>query len=63
VLPVIGAITSFALVGPWAQETKNYVIASGLLGIGLALYIVTWVYNAFFKARRTRFRHPEDLGK
>jgi hypothetical protein len=51
------------LVGPWAQETKNYVIASGLLGIGLALYIVTWVYNAFFKARRTRFRHPEDLGK
>ncbi|MBB5833123.1 APC family permease [Brachybacterium aquaticum] len=62
VLPVIGAITSFLLVSPIAQPTQNYVIAGGLLGIGLLLYIITWFYNSAVKARRTRFRHPDDLG-
>ena len=63
VLPVIGAITSFALVSPLAQPTQNYVIAGGLLAIGLLLYLVTWFYNAAVRARRTRFRHPDDLGR
>ncbi|MDN5686698.1 MAG: APC family permease [Brachybacterium sp.] len=63
VLPVIGALTSFALVSPIAQPTQNYVIAGGLLAIGLVLYVITWFYNSAVKARRTRFRHPDDLGK
>ncbi|APX33374.1 amino acid permease [Brachybacterium sp. P6-10-X1] len=63
VLPVIGAITSFALVTPLAQPAQNYVIAGGLLAIGLVLYLITWFYNSAVKARRTRFRHPDDLGK
>ncbi|GAA1485166.1 APC family permease [Brachybacterium fresconis] len=63
VLPVIGALTSFALVSPIAQPTQNYVIAGGLLAIGLVLYLITWFYNSAVKARRTRFRHPDDLGK
>ena len=63
VLPVIGAITSFALITPLAQPTQNYVIAGGLLAIGLLLYVITWFYNSAVKARRTRFRHPDDLGK
>ena len=63
VLPVIGALTSFALVSPIAQPMQNYVIAGGLLAIGLVLYVITWFYNSAVKARRTRFRHPDDLGK
>ena len=63
VLPVIGAITSFALVTPLAQPMENYAIAGGLLAIGLLLYVITWFYNSAIKARRTRFRHPDDLGR
>ncbi|HEX7352577.1 APC family permease [Brachybacterium sp.] len=63
VLPVIGAITSFALVSPLAQPAQNYVIAGGLLAIGLLLYIITWFYNSAVRARRTRFHHPDDIGK
>ncbi|NMA78564.1 MAG: amino acid permease, partial [Actinomycetales bacterium] len=63
VLPVIGAITSFALITPLAQPRENYVIAGGLLAIGLLLYVITWFYNSAVKARRTRFRHPDDLGR
>src|SRR5699024_6951395 len=44
VLPVIGALTSFALISPIAQPTENYVIGGGLLVVGLALYIITWFY-------------------
>ena len=62
-LAVIGAITSFALVSPIAQPTQNYVIAGGLLLVGLALYVITWFYNSAVRARRTRFRHPDDLGR
>ncbi|MGP9536501.1 APC family permease [Brachybacterium sp. AOP43-C2-M15] len=63
VLPIIGAITSFALISPLAQPSQNYVIAGGLLGIGLILYVITWSYNRAVRARRTRFRHPDELGK
>ena len=62
-LPVIGAVTSFALITPLAQPVQNYVIAGGLLAVGLVLYVITWFYNSAVKARRTRFRHPDDLGK
>src|SRR5699024_11431251 len=54
---------SFALVSPLAQPTENYAIAGGLLAIGLLLYVVTWIYNRAIRARRTRFRHPKDLGR
>ena len=54
VLPVIGAITSFALVTPLAQPMENYAIAGGLLAIGLLLYVITWFYNSAIKARRTQ---------
>ncbi|MGO1200736.1 MAG: amino acid permease, partial [Dermabacteraceae bacterium] len=63
VLPVIGAITSFALITPIAQPLQNYVIAGGLLGIGLLLFIITWFYNSAVRARRTRFHRPDDLGR
>ena len=63
VLPVIGALTSFALISPIAQPKENYVIGGGLLAVGLALYVITWFYNSAIRARRTRFHHPDDLGR
>lgn len=63
VLPIIGALTSFALVSPIAQPLQNYVIAGGLLVVGLALYVVTWLYNGAIRARRTRFHRPDDIGR
>lgn len=63
VMAVIGAITSFALITPLAQPMENYAIAGGMLGIGLLLYIVTFIYNGAVRARRTRFHHPEDIGR
>ena len=63
VLPWIGAATSFALITPLAQPAQNYVIAGGLLCVGLVLYIATWIYNSAIKARRTRFHHPDDIGR
>ncbi|MGP9695433.1 APC family permease [Brachybacterium sp. AOP25-B2-12] len=63
VLPVIGAITAFALVTPLAQPAVNYAIAGGLLAVGLVLYVITFVYNSFGRARRTRFHNPDDIGR
>ncbi len=63
VLPFIGAITSFLLVTPLAQPTQNYVIAGGLLAVGLVLYVITYLYNAAVRGRTTRFRHPDDIGR
>ena len=54
---------SFALVSPIAQPRENYVIGGGLLVVGLLLYVITWFYNSAVRARRTRFRRPDDLGK
>lgn len=60
---LLGAVTSFILVTPVAQKQINYVIGGALLGIGVLLYIVTYLYNGAVKARRTRFHHPDDIGR
>ncbi|MGY5766489.1 APC family permease [Brachybacterium sp. DNPG3] len=60
VLPFLGAATTLFLVGPWAQDTRNYVIAGALLGIGLILFIASYLYNGAIRARRTRFRDYDD---
>lgn len=56
---VLGAISAFILITPIAQPVHNYIIAGGLLGVGLLLSILTWIYNAFFLGHRTRFRDDE----
>ncbi|NHU85356.1 APC family permease [Kocuria sp. JC486] len=48
VLPVLGALFSLFLAGPWArsrEEWLQYEIAGGLLVIGVALWLVAWVAN------------------
>ncbi len=63
VAAAIGAVTSFILVTPVAQKPINYTIGGALLGIGLILYIITYLYNGAVKARRTRFHRPDDIGR
>src|SRR5699024_4755109 len=63
VLRVLGGLSAFALIAPIAQRTERYVLGGGLLVGGLALYIITWFHNSAIRARRTRFHHPDDLGR
>lgn len=60
-LPIVGAITCALLVGPWAQATINYKISGVLLGIGLVLFIFTYLTNSGIRAKRTRFRDIEAI--
>lgn len=61
-IPVIGAVCCAFLLGPWARLEADYVqyrIAAGLLAIGVALWVVTWVLNRRDGAGDSRF---EDVG-
>lgn len=61
VLPYIGAITCAFLVGPWAQDPIEYQIAGVMLALGVVLWLLTWFWNRGVRAKKTRFRHPEDM--
>jgi len=44
--PVLGALTCAFLVGPWTgRDTVQYEIASGLLILGVLLWVFTWMWN------------------
>src|SRR5699024_12286071 len=45
VLPVIGALTSFALISPPAQPTEHHLLRGGLLLVAPALCHISWVHN------------------
>jgi amino acid transporter len=61
-VPVLGALTCAFLVGPWTdRDTVEYKIAGVLIGLGVVLWVVTWLINRGGRAKRTGFRHPEDL--
>jgi basic amino acid/polyamine antiporter, APA family len=54
-LPVIGAISCAFLSGPWTgRDPVQYLIAAVLIGIGLALWVVT------IMAMRARGEMPDD---
>ena len=64
VLPFLGAITSAFLIGPWArspEQQQQYVIAGGLLVLGIVLWVLTWVINRAIYGKRTFLRDPEHL--
>lgn len=45
-VPVLGAMTCAFLVGPWTgRDPAQYDIAALLLGLGVALWAVTWVWK------------------
>ncbi|WP_338752048.1 APC family permease [Janibacter alittae] len=63
-LPILGAVTSAFLVGPWArspEQQEQYVIAGGLLVLGIILWAITWVINRAVYGKRTFMRDPEHI--
>ncbi len=62
-VPVLGAVTAAFLVGPWTgRDPVQYQIAGGLLGIGVVLWLATWLWNRGARAKRTGFRDIDHLG-
>jgi basic amino acid/polyamine antiporter, APA family len=64
VLPYVGALACLYLAGPWArteEQQQQYVIALYLLGIGIALWLITWFWNRRVRGKETRLEHPEEL--
>ena len=61
-LPYLGALTCAFLVGPWTdRDTVEYKIAGGMIAVGIVLWVLTWLTNRGVRAKKTGFRHPEDL--
>ena len=63
ILPWIGAITCAFLVGPWARseaQMGQYRIAAWLLGIGLVLWVATYLWNRAHP-RPGEIRNVEDI--
>ncbi len=65
-LPVVGMITCAFLAGPWArseEQQEQYVIAGGLLAVGIVLWALTWMTNRGIRAKKTGFRDIDHLEK
>jgi amino acid transporter len=64
IIPVIGAVSCAYLLGPWARleaDMIQYKIAGGLLAIGVALWLLTWLTNHGIRAKKTGFRDIDHL--
>jgi basic amino acid/polyamine antiporter, APA family len=62
-VPVLGALSCAFLVGPWTgRDGAQYRVAAGLLVLGIVLWVCTWLWNRSVRAKKTGFRHPEDIG-
>jgi amino acid transporter len=63
-LAVLGAITCAYLAGPWArsaEQQEQYLIAGGLLAVGLVLSFITWLYNRAVRHQQIHFEDVEEL--
>jgi len=62
VLPVLGVLTCAFLVGPWTdRDVVQYKIAGGMIALGVVLWLITWLWNRGVRAKKTGFRHPDEL--
>jgi amino acid transporter len=62
VLPVLGALSCAFLVGPWTdRDPVQYTIAAWLLGLGVVLWVLTWLWNRGARGKRTSFREVDSL--
>jgi APA family basic amino acid/polyamine antiporter len=63
-VPLVGALACLYLAGPWARDSEDWVqykIAAGMLGLGIVLWVLTWLTNRGVRAKRTGFRDIEHL--
>jgi basic amino acid/polyamine antiporter, APA family len=64
ILPILGALFCAFLAGPWArsdEQQEQYVIAGGLMVVGLVLWVITWLVNRGARAKKTGFRDIEHM--
>lgn len=62
--PYVAGAACLALVGPWARDRDDWIqyqVAAGLLGVGLVLWVFTWLTNRGIRAKKTGFRDIEHL--
>lgn len=55
VVPILGALLSLFLAGPWARSREDWIqyeIAGGLLAIGVGLWLVTWIAALIHRGRK-----------
>src|SRR5690606_13314715 len=63
-LAVLGALTCAYLAGPWArspEQQEQYLIAGALVGLGILLSFVTWLYNRAVRHRQIAFSDVSRL--
>jgi APA family basic amino acid/polyamine antiporter len=64
ILPILGALFCAFLAGPWArsdEQQEQYVIAGGMMVVGLVLWVITWLVNRGARAKKTGFRDIEHM--
>ena len=62
--PALAAVLCLFLVGPWVdRDGIQYLIAGGLMVLGIGLWALTWSVNRAVRAKRTGFRDVEHLGQ
>jgi amino acid transporter len=62
VMPIIGALCCAYLVGPWTgRNPQQYTIAGILIGVGVVLWLITWLINRALSGRDTYIKNPEAL--
>jgi amino acid transporter len=62
VLPILGAICCAYLVTPLTgRNPQQYVIAGGLLAVGVLLWLITFFINRAMWGRQTYLKDPEAL--
>jgi APA family basic amino acid/polyamine antiporter len=65
-LPYLGALMCAFLAGPWARSEEaqqQYVIAVYLLGIGIVLWAITYLWNRNVRGKEAGLEHPEELAE
>ena len=57
-------MTCAFLAGPWArseEQQEQYVIAGGLIAVGVVLSFVTWLYNRAVRHQQIHFEDVSEL--
>jgi amino acid transporter len=61
-VPVVGAVSCAFLVGPWTgRDTVQYKIAGILIGLGIVLWLLTWLWNRGARGKKTGFRDVDHI--
>ena len=62
VIPVVAALVSLYLVTPLSgRDAEQYEVAGLMLGLGVVLWVITWIINRAFYAERTYVKDPAEL--